>query len=122
MRRPDLFGRWRLALGAAVLLFLCLLASGARASAPPEREEMSATAPSPVAAQSRPMASGCMPCALCYVAPAPKAHSYTGECKEPELATWWARRETIPSKVRILGIKSSHVPVPIRIALCRSLD
>ncbi len=121
MPRPDLFGRWRLALGAAVFLCVALLASGARASAPPV-QEMSASAASPVAAQSMPMASDRRPCALCYVAPAPSAHTTTGEGKEPESATWWAREEPIPSTVRFLAAESSRVPVPIRITFCRWLD
>ena len=121
MPRPDRFGRWRLALGAAVFLCLALVAAGARASAPP-MQALSASAASPVAAQSMPKASDCMPCALCYVAPAPSAHTTTGEGKEPESARWWARSQPIPSTVRFLAAESSRVPVPIRIAFCRWLD
>lgn len=121
MPRSDLFGRWRLALGAAVFLWVALLASGAGASAPP-MQEMSASAASLVAAQSMPKASDRMPCALCYVAPAPSAHTTTGEGKEPESATWWARGQPIPSTVRFLAGEDSRVPVPIRIAFCRRLD
>ena len=118
MRRRDLFGRRRLVLVAAVFLCLSLMASGSRASAPPE-QELSAAAPSPVATQSMPMASDYR---LCYVAPAPNAHSYTGESKEPDPPVWWVRMEPIPSTVRFLGTRNSHIPVPIRIVLCRSLD
>ena len=121
MPRPDPFGRWHIDVGAAVLLCLALVAAGARAAAPP-MQEMSASAALSVAAQSMPLASDCRPCALCYVAPAPTAHTTTGEGKEPESATWWARVPPIPSTVRFLAAASSRVPVPIRIAFCRWLD
>lgn len=74
MPRRELIGRWRLALGAVLFLCLALMAAGARASASPT-QEMSASAASSAAAPSMPMASDCMPCALCYVAPAPSAHT-----------------------------------------------
>lgn len=121
MQRPEHFGRWHVAVGAAVFLCLALVAARARAAAPP-MQEMSASAASAVAAQSMPMASDCMPCALCYVAPAPSAHTTTGEGKEPATVTWWAREPSIPSTVRFLAAESSRVPVPIRITLCRWLD
>lgn len=121
MLRLDRFGGWCLALGAAVFLCLTLIASGARAAASP-MQEMSAVATPPAAAQSMPMASDCVPCALCYVAPAPSAHTTTGEGKEPESATWWARDQSIPSTIRFLAGEGSRVPVPIRIAFCRWLD
>ena len=60
MQRPDLLVRWRLAVVAAVYLGLALMAAGARASAPPI-QETSASAASPVAGQSMPMASDHMP-------------------------------------------------------------
>lgn len=120
MLLPDRIVRWRLALGVVAFLCVALLAFGARAAAP--SPEMSASAMAPVAAQSMPMASVCMPCATCYVAPAPSAHTTTGEGKEAESATWWARDLTAPSTVRFLVTETSRVPVPIRIRLCRWLD
>ena len=60
MQRSDLLVRWRLAVVAAVYLGLALMAAGARASAPPI-QATSASAASPVAAQSLPMASDHMP-------------------------------------------------------------
>ena len=121
MQRPDLLVRWRLAVVAAVYLCLALMAAGALASAPPI-QETSASAASPVAAQSLPMASDHMPCALCHVALVPRLHTTTGEGKEPESVTWRARAQPIPSTVRFLAVESSRVSVPIRIAFCRWLD
>lgn len=121
MLRPDAFVRWCLALGVAVSLCLGLLRSGAWASAP-STQEMSAWAMTSVAAPSMPMASDCIPCLTCYVAPAPSAHTTTGEGKEAELAAWWARDLTVPSMGRFLAAETSRVPVPIRIRLCRWLD
>ena len=121
MPRPEHFGAWCLAVGVAVFLCLPLMTAGAWTSAAP-MQEMSASAKSPVAAQSTPMASDGMPCALCCIDPAPSAHTTTSEGKEPELATRWARAQPIPSTVRFLAAESSRVRVPIRITLCRCLN
>ena len=121
MPRPEHFNRWCLAVGAAVFLCLALMTAGARASATP-MQEMSASAVSPVAVQSMPMASDCRPCALCYVAPTPSLHAFTGEGKEPEPLTWWVHAEPTPAAVRFLTSVSRRDRVPIRVAFCRWLD
>lgn len=121
MARHEHLQRWCVIVGAAALLCLALLGAGARASNLPT-QEVRATPAAQMSAQGMPMASDRMPCALCYVAPAPSAHTSTGEGKEPEAATWWLRDPSIPSTVRFLAAESSRVPVPIRIAFCRWLD
>lgn len=71
--------------GVAIVLCLSLLGIG-RASAM-ETPEVRATAEAAMAAQRAPMLSDRMPCALCYVAPAPNANAFSGEGKETESPT-----------------------------------
>lgn len=121
MRRFECLGRWRALVGAWVLVCLGLLGGGVRASMPTLQEARPSMA-SAMASTSTPMASDRMPCATCCIAPAPSAHGFNGEGKQPESATWWVHGQPITATVRFLETGSSRVKVPIRIAFCRWLD
>ena len=121
MRRPEHL-RAGCAFACAALLFcLALAGSGAHASVPAMQDAWSTPA-STMVAPSMPMVSDGMPCALCYIAPTPSSHAFTGENKEPEPLTWWVHAEPIPAAVRFLTTVSRRDRVPIRVALCRWLD
>jgi hypothetical protein len=101
MPRLERVHRWCAV--AAALLWLCLglIATGAHASssAPQEVRAMSAHA---ITSQGMPEASDCMPCALCYVAPAPISHVVTVEAKEFESFTWWVHLPSVPAESQVL--------------------
>lgn len=121
MRRPDHLRGWCAFVGAALLLCVALAGAGAGASVLSMQEARAATA-STMAAPGMPMVSDGMPCALCYVAPTPSSHAFTGERNEPEPLTWWLRAEPMPAAVRFLTTVSRRDRVPIRVAFCRWLD
>lgn len=121
MRRPDHLRGWCAFVGAALLLCVTLADAGGRASALSMPEVRAATAPT-MAAPGMPMASDGMPCALCYIAPTPSPHAFTGEGKEPEPPTWWVHAEPTPTAVRFLTTTGARERVPIRVAFCRWLD
>lgn len=112
--------RGRALIGLAVLLCIALFGLGrAPATAMPE---VRATAEAAMAAQSAPMLSERMPCALCYVAPAPNANAFSGEGKGTESPTWWVHAAPVVVAVRILATDRRLDRVPIRISFCRWLD
>lgn len=121
MSRAERVHRW--AAIAAALIWLCvvLIGTGARASssAVPEVRAMAAAA---VASQGVPAALDCMPCALCYIAPAPSAHTVTVEAKEFESFTWWLPVPAAPAEHQFLSTPRCREHVPIRITFCRWLD
>lgn len=121
MRQPDHLRSWCTFVGAALLLCVALAATGARASVGSMPEARAATA-STMAAPGMPMVSDGMPCALCYIAPTPSPHAFTGEGKEPEPLTWWVHAEPTPAAVRFLTTARPRDRVPIRLAFCRWLD
>ena len=121
MLRPERLRGWCAFVGAALLICVVLAGTGARASALAIPEARAATA-STMAAPGMPMVSDGMPCALCYIAPTPSPHAFTGEGKEPEPLTWWVHAEPIPAAVRFLTTVSRRDRVPIRVAFCRWLD
>ncbi len=51
--------------------------------------EVRATPAAAITSQGVPAVSNYMPCALCYIAPAPSSHVVTVEAKEFESFTWW---------------------------------
>ena len=106
--------------GLALVLCLALLGIG-RASAM-ETLQVRATVEAAMPAQGAPMLSDRMPCALCYVAPAPNANAFSSEGKEAESPTWWVHAPPAAATVRILAIAHRRDRVPIRISFCRWLD
>lgn len=121
MPRPErLRGRCAF-IGAALLVCAALLGTGARASVT-SMQEARATTAATLTAPGMPMASGSRPCALCYIAPTPSPHAFTGEGREPEPLTWWVHAEPTPAAVRFLATVDRPDRVPIRITFCRWLD
>jgi hypothetical protein len=101
-------------------LCLALIGTGARAASL-AMPEVRAT-PAEVTSHGMPAASDCMPCALCYVAPAPSSHVVTIEAKEFESITWWVPVPPAPTVRRFLSNPRCREHVPIRISFCRWLD
>ena len=121
MRRPDNLRAWCAFVVAALLLCVSLAGTGARASMSSIPEARATTA-STMAAPGMPTASHGMPCALCYVAPTPSPHAFTGEGKEPAPQTWWVHAKPTLAAVRFLTTVRRRDQVPIRVAFCRWLD
>ena len=120
MKRPESLQGLRAFGGVAVLLCLALLGMGAQASpslvAPVPTIEASAMAP-----QSMPAAMDCLPCAICYISPAPSTQGFSGECKEAEAPAWRVHAAAeLPTAFCDTG--GWHLPLPVRIAYCRWLD
>ena len=75
-------------------------------------------------ADAHPMSSlaDCAPCAGCCIAPAPSAHGFSGEGKEPEAPAWHVHVVCVPSEDWWLDTAEEHPRLPERIAFCRWLD
>ena len=121
MRRPDHLQGWCAFVGAALLLCVALAGTGACAPVLSMPEARAATA-STMATPGMPIVSDGMPCALCYIAPTPSSHAFSGEGREPEPLTWWVHAEPTPAAVRFLTTVRLRDRVPIRVAFCRWLD
>jgi hypothetical protein len=121
MRRPEHHRGWSAFVGFAVLVGAVLMDAGAGAMVLPMQDVRAAPA-STMATPDMPTISHGMPCALCYVAPAPGSHGFTGDGNEPEALAWWVHAQSTPKKVRLLAVANRRDRVPIRIALCRWLD
>jgi len=120
MQRPEHFPRWRGFIGVAVFLCLALAGAGARASIAEMQQARRLQAP-PAASHATPAAVDCMPCAGCYVAPAPSAHGCGGEGKEPDATGWQAQAAPSPRLRRSSETAGVRARVPVRIAFCRWL-
>ena len=113
--------RWAAITAALVWLCLALIGTGARASTA-AMPEVRATLAAAMTSQGIPAASDCMPCALCYIAPAPSSHGGTVEAKHFESITWWVHVPPEPAERRFVSNPRCREHVPIRITLCRWLD
>lgn len=113
--------RWPAIAAALAWLCLALIGTGARASSL-AMPEVRATPAAAMTSQGVPAASDCMPCALCYIAPAPSSHGVTVEAKEFESFTWWVHLPPVPAEHRFLSNPRCREHVPIRITFCRWLD
>ncbi len=113
----------------AVALCLCLslvLGTSARAAVsglatPQAGPVMTASA------ASRPMPSSaedCQTCAACAIAPAPVAHTFTGEGEARERAprVWLAHVTVAPAPAWFFDAGDGRLRWPVRIAFCRWLD
>ncbi len=121
MPRVERAHRWCAIAAALVWLWLALIATGAHASSS-ATQEVRATPARAVTSQGMPEALDCMPCALCYIAPAPSSHVVTIEAKEFESITWWVHAQQAPTERRFLSNPRCREHVPIRISFCRWLD
>ena len=107
--------------GIALLLSIALLDSATAASVS-RPQEMRPAAASTMTHESLPIASDCVPCAICFVAPTPTTHGFSGDCKESESPAWWTQDPQTPASVRYVDSGAIRCAVPIRIAYCRWLD
>ena len=71
-------------------------------------------------AQADPMPSAldCLPCASCYLAPAPAAHGFTGEVEEPKQTAWQLLAKPSNSVQQPLDLPEREAPVSLRVAYC----
>ncbi len=121
MRQLESCRGWR-ALGSfALLLWLTLFGTGATASSP-MRQEAGPVAAAGMASGSMPMTTGCMPCAICCIAPAPATHGFTGQCHGPDAPSWRADAPQEPRPAESFGDGGLRARLPLRIAYCRWLD
>ena len=113
--------RWAAIAAALVWLCLALIGTGARASTS-GMSEVRATPAAAMTSQGSPAASDCMPCALCYIAPAPSLHVVTIEAKEFESFGWRVHVPPALPERRFLANPRCREHIPIRITFCRWLD
>lgn len=59
------------------------------------------------------------PCARCYVAPAPSAHSFSGESAESAASEWRALHKHADGGEKAFDTEALRALVPLRIAFCR---
>lgn len=121
MKRPELYTRRARALqralqAAALAFFAAALAGPAHAIGSVVN---TAPAMAQAVAQANPMPSAFdgLPCASCYLAPAPTVHGFTGELEEPNQAAWQllAKPSTIEKP---LDLPQREESVPLRVAYC----
>lgn len=121
MRQLELLHRRRALCSFALLLWLTLSNTGATASSS-VRQEAGPVAAAAMASGSMPMTTGCMPCAICCIAPAPQTRGFTGQGHGPDAPSW---RVHFPHKPRPAGSFARgglRACLPLRIAYCRWLD
>lgn len=106
----------------ALLVWLTLFGVGAGATTVPAMQEARPVVGYTMGGGSMPMASDCMPCARCFIAPAPATQGGSGEFKESEPPTWWVHTRQTPATVWHADSGSKRCSVPIRITFCRWLD
>lgn len=70
-------------------------------------------------AQANPMSSAFdgLPCASCYMAPAPTVHGFTGEYEEPKQAAWQLLAEPSASAQKTLYLQKRACPCASRTAV-----
>lgn len=114
-------------LWGALLLCLTLVGAGAdarsRSGSLPEVRPATASQMQPMGG-AQPMSSlaDCVPCAGCYIAPAPATHGFSGECKESEASVSWVQAVPALSAERWVDTVGNQTRLPIRIAFCRWLN
>ena len=114
-------------LSGALLLCLTLVGVGAEARSAPasSQEARSVMAPAMVSmadAHQIPGLADCLPCAGCYIAPAPATRGFSGEGKEPEAQAWHVRAVPMPTADWWRDTGAEHPRLSVRIAFCRWLD
>ena len=119
MRQPDRLGRWGGLRGLVLWLCLVLLGAGVQA-APRAMQEAKATSAATMDSRSMPAFMDCMPCAGCYLAPAPQG--FSGEGKEPKELVWRVPAIPLPDADDWIDSGGWRPRVPVRIAFCRWLD
>lgn len=59
-----------------------------------------------------------LPCASCYMAPAPTVHGFTGELEEPKQAAWQLLAKPSASTQKPLDLPKREESVPLRVTYC----
>ena len=112
---------WRVLAACLAWTCLALIGTDARASNL-ATQEIRAEPVATMASERMSGAADCMPCTLCFVAPAPSEHTFTAEAKEAEpRALRVAAAPALPA-IRCPSESDRREHVPIRIAYCRWLD
>lgn len=88
------------------------LATGPVAKAVPEMAQVAAQA------DSMPNAWDRLPCASCYLAPAPAVHSFTAETEDPKQTAWQFLAKPSNSAQQHLHLPEQEASVPLRVAYC----
>ncbi|MGH8847193.1 MAG: hypothetical protein ACREXQ_08160 [Polaromonas sp.] len=121
----ERLGRWPALRSGMLLLCLTLFGMGARAAVSSRQEvgPIVALATASMAdMQSMPAALDGRPCAVCYVAPAPSTHGFSGENQEPKEPGWPACARPAADSAWRFDTGGWRPRWPVRIAFCRWLD
>ena len=115
------------ALSGALLLCLTLVGVGAeaRSASASLQEVRPVMAPAMVSmadAHQMPGLADCLPCAGCYIAPAPATRGFSGEGKEPEAQAWHVQAVPVPTGDWWPDPGREHPRLQVRIAFCCWLD
>ena len=123
MRQLERLHRRRARYSFTLLLWFTLASSstGATASSP-MRQEAEPVAAAGVALGSMPMTTGCIPCAICCIAPAPATHGFNGRCHGPDAPSWRVHAPHEPLPAGSFATGRLRACLPVRIAYCRWLD
>ena len=122
MRLLEQLRLWRVL--ATVVAWLCLAPLGepAAASQAIVHEVRAARAVMEAPMPSMPMASDCMPCAMCCLAPTPTTPGFSGECREPEAPGWQLLAPPAPEVAEAFDNGGDHPRLPVRIVYCQWRD
>lgn len=122
MPRREHLRLWRVI--GAVVAWLCLapLPAPALAASQAMQEGYPAQTVMEAPMQSMPMASDCMPCALCCLAPAPTTHGFSGERRQLEVPGWQLLAPPVPDAVVSVEVGGGVPRLPVRIVYCRWRD
>lgn len=105
---------------AGLILCLALPLSVARAE-PFAMQEIAAFPMAAMSTPAMPEAMDCLPCASCYVAPAPATTGFVGKCRESLTLLRWIRPQAYLTSCSSFDGGTGRSRVPIRIAFCRWL-
>ncbi|WP_439387862.1 hypothetical protein [Ideonella sp. YS5] len=113
---------WPALATAAAWLCLALLTEPAAASQAVVHEARAAPAVIEAPMPSMPMASDCMPCAICCLAPTPTTQGFSGECRETEAPGWQLLAQPAPEVAEAFDSGRGHPRLPVCIVYCRWRD
>ena len=122
MKPLERLHQWRVVASAALLLWLALLATGVQAADTAAMQEAWPVVASAMGADSTPMASDCMPCALCCTAPAPTTQGFSGESKQCDEPVWRIHVPPVPDSTWRPNTGGWRPRLPVRVVYCRWLD
>ena len=120
MRRLEHPRLWRVL--AAVAAWLCLALLGAPAAQAMAQDARPAQAVIEAPMPSMPMASDCMPCAICCLAPTPTTQGFSGELRQPDEPAWRLHAPPVSDVAQAFDTGGGHPRLPVRIVYCRWRD